>query len=583
MPRDSLPQFDPNPVLDTDITGIFTGPGWTPANVGPAFRSLMALLSSYSIPFVITVSGSVTLTPAQASATLLEFTGTGGTVTIPARSSWGWVRNVTSGSATITTGSPGARTLTVTAGLTTLWICDATNVDTPTFGASLGALPSLTVTGNASVGSLTSLGPVTGGSASFISLSSSGGITAQGSVTGGAVAGFGTAALNSGGAANSGYVSFTDPNGTRRGYIGFGSSTSINIQADGSNGWSVGGAFFNVGPGMQVGGAIYTPQNIRADAVVYCGADLQFYMLPNWGGANGSLINFKNGRYIGKDVNDNFSYVTGGGHFFSGNAFQWNGNNFVLNNGGTYAINITGSAGFASSAGSASSATNAGHAGTADTAGSASTAGTANFANSAGAVDWHNITGDATTLSVTFFNLAANGTLFANNNIQVAGDCNCNRTNANGMITANGGGTAFYAPNGNGIAAGGWFGSDGRWKTGIEDISDKLAIDWVRQGRPRRFTMDLGTESHESAGFIAQEDIAAGRTMPVHWMDSDDPRVAEGDEHSPKGKRAYYDYNSHIAFLTKTVQVLLDRNEAQDHVIQGLLDRVEALEAKVRQ
>jgi hypothetical protein len=132
------------------------------------------------------------------------------------------------------------------------------------------------------------------------------------------------------------------------------------------------------------------------------------------------------------------------------------------------------------------------------------------------------------------------------------------------QVVSDSSGAAFNAPAGYGVSAGGWIGpgSDARWKKDVRSISPEAARAWVQQGHWCRFTMEIGDVSYEMAGVIAQEEIAAGRADLVRWVDSDDPRVAQGDAHSPAGKAAYYNYNDHIAFLTVALRDALDRIEA---------------------
>lgn len=76
MAKTSIQQFSTTASSNTDIDGINVNTGWSPANVGPAFRELMALLASALVPLSMPLSGSsVTLSAAQASAQAIFFTG----------------------------------------------------------------------------------------------------------------------------------------------------------------------------------------------------------------------------------------------------------------------------------------------------------------------------------------------------------------------------------------------------------------------------------------------------------------------------------------------------------------------------
>lgn len=77
MSKNSIQQFSTLASSNTDIVGINVNTGWPPNNVGPAFRTLMALLADSLKPLIIDVTGlgSITLSAAQASAEWIEFQG----------------------------------------------------------------------------------------------------------------------------------------------------------------------------------------------------------------------------------------------------------------------------------------------------------------------------------------------------------------------------------------------------------------------------------------------------------------------------------------------------------------------------
>jgi hypothetical protein len=115
-------------------------------------------------------------------------------------------------------------------------------------------------------------------------------------------------------------------------------------------------------------------------------------------------------------------------------------------------------------------------------------------------------------------------------------------------------GIALDSPSG--ISASGFLAvSDARAKTDINDIMPSEGSDWVRRGRPRTFLM----AGRPSAGFIAQEDIIAGRYAAVSSVSDADPRFADGDGIAAPGKRLIRDYNHDIAYLTAALQDALAR------------------------
>lgn len=97
--------------------------------------------------------------------------------------------------------------------------------------------------------------------------------------------------------------------------------------------------------------------------------------------------------------------------------------------------------------------------------------------------------------------------------------------------------------------------SDGRFKDNVEDITPEDGVDWVMRGRPRKYLLD----GRKATGFIAQEDVAAGRGDAVTMMQSDDPRASESDGVVASGYRLVRDYEMDIAYLTAALQSALAR------------------------
>lgn len=88
MAKDSIQQFSRTAASNTDIAGINVNVGWSPANVGAAFREMMALLASSLVVLQMDLTGltSLTLTAAQGAAQVIQFLGVlpgDCTVTIP--------------------------------------------------------------------------------------------------------------------------------------------------------------------------------------------------------------------------------------------------------------------------------------------------------------------------------------------------------------------------------------------------------------------------------------------------------------------------------------------------------------------
>ena len=108
----------------------------------------------------------------------------------------------------------------------------------------------------------------------------------------------------------------------------------------------------------------------------------------------------------------------------------------------------------------------------------------------------------------------------------------------------------------NGITSGGFFGvSDARLKTDIIDIDPEDGVMWVMSGRPRHYLK----EGKPEAGFIAQEEIAAGRGEAVIQIPDDRPMFAESDGFADAGHRLAMSYENNFAYMTAAMQGMLKR------------------------
>lgn len=116
------------------------------------------------------------------------------------------------------------------------------------------------------------------------------------------------------------------------------------------------------------------------------------------------------------------------------------------------------------------------------------------------------------------------------------------------------------------VSATGFFSvSDRRAKTDIADIEPHAAIDWVKRGRARTFTMG----GVPAAGFVAQEEVERGRHDAVSMHDDARPEYAESDGLVPAGKRLSRNYSYDVAFLTAALQAALTRIEALEAAAAG--------------
>lgn len=226
--------------------------------------------------------------------------------------------------------------------------------------------------------------------------------------------------------------------------------------------------------------------------------------------------------------------------------------NMVASNGGTYSLNITGSAGSVPWSG----VTSKPYAFNQSTDVSSSPTFSEVFISTgpSGAA----ILGSGGMLTINFASghyLQYNngGTFNLTDPLHVAGS----NSGGNPTYALFGGGLApnWAAPVGvlvdNGVQAS-FFGttSDGRAKEGVEEITPEKGIEWIMAGRPVTYTMD----EVRGAGFIAQEDAQTLRALAVTGTESKDSRFAESDGIALPGIRLSRNYTTDIAFLTAALQ-----------------------------
>jgi hypothetical protein len=105
--------------------------------------------------------------------------------------------------------------------------------------------------------------------------------------------------------------------------------------------------------------------------------------------------------------------------------------------------------------------------------------------------------------------------------------------------------------------------SDARSKTDVKEISFEDGCEWVKSGRPCTFLKDGVPE----AGFLAQDDVKAGRWRAIMHTPDEGERYAKGDGVAEDGERLVRNYSTDIAY--------------HEAVIKGLLERIEKLEARL--
>jgi hypothetical protein len=97
--------------------------------------------------------------------------------------------------------------------------------------------------------------------------------------------------------------------------------------------------------------------------------------------------------------------------------------------------------------------------------------------------------------------------------------------------------------------------SDARVKTEVADVSLDDALRFARAMRAKVFMKDGSPD----AGFIAQHAIANDFHRMVVTSETDDPRMAAGDDLSPIGRQLNLNYNHAIAYHHRMIEYLLDR------------------------
>jgi hypothetical protein len=301
--------------------------------------------------------------PDEARPAMLRFTGIpaagGCTVTIPPARRIGLAVDLTSGAQPVklTTGGTGA-VLTLSPGFSVLYDCDGVNVTE--IVAHVSTLPTLNVTGDANVGGnliLTTnarflygkdnagtVRPVIGISTAnttdifgpgagirlwnqaqtIVTLSvdnagntvTNGNLAVVGTLATFGPGGLGTVQLNSGGANNSGYIAFFSPANVRMGYIGFGSGTTININADGTNGWQLGGFSFVVNAPVTINSSATITGQVAGSGRLVAGTGV---IVDNAGGHDGLYWNSFNGyewhSYLETGSNDKITQYRAGGWY----------------------------------------------------------------------------------------------------------------------------------------------------------------------------------------------------------------------------------------------------------------------------
>jgi hypothetical protein len=95
-------------------------------------------------------------------------------------------------------------------------------------------------------------------------------------------------------------------------------------------------------------------------------------------------------------------------------------------------------------------------------------------------------------------------------------------------------------------------GSDRRIKSDIRTIGPHEGQAWLTMSRPVAYTIN----GQPSAGFIAQEQIAAGFGDVYYLTDNPDLKA---DAESPEGKQWVGDTNSRIAYLTAALKAAMER------------------------
>jgi hypothetical protein len=107
--------------------------------------------------------------------------------------------------------------------------------------------------------------------------------------------------------------------------------------------------------------------------------------------------------------------------------------------------------------------------------------------------------------------------------------------------------------------------SDERVKEDIEPIPPNEGLRFVREIGAKTYRHDGAL----SAGFVAQDVIRKGFQRMVVVSDSDDPRVAAGDDVSPAGRRLNLNYDNATAYQQAALGALLNMiEEMQDEIAE---------------
>lgn len=342
------------------------------------------------------------------------------------------------------------------------------------------------------------------------------------------------------------YLYWTDGAGNVRGLTtgSAGSNVAGNLTVTGS--LNVAGPI--TGASMGLSGNSTVAGTSTTDGITFFGISGNFYANPNNSG--NQQLSFASGQYIQYVPGTGFQWVTSGSATIQSTGLTVasslavngpltvQGAAPVLNNGGSYAISVTGSA---------------------------------------GSVPFSGISG-VSSATPTFATLQTSGGIIVGAGLQVTGGINLSGVvDATGSTTLSGTGCYVTQPSVATVptawtfgcsftAAGAYSGSgyftasDARAKEGVEEITAEQAHDWIKRGRPVTFRWKDG--SRQAAGFIAQEDYIAGRGEALVPVPDDRPEYAESDGVVAPGYRLTRDYNHDVAYLTKALQDVLRRLEA---------------------
>ena len=534
----------------------------------------------------------------QARSYVQNYTGalTGNcTVTMPNVPKIGWAINSTTGgrSVILTTGVGTTLSVPNDAGYHWYMVDGAGNVSAPTFTYPALNIASLAVTGNATVGGTLTIAGAT-------------------NLNGGAVL------------PNNGFLNGKDTSGASHPMLFYGTDNTTHLVVGTSGHLQIQSA--NLGLALidlSAGGILiennaafgsYTTTGAAA-AMLYFGGDNNVYARAGTGG------NFVVTDSTGTN---GWMYLTSGGGVL-------HGSNIVTANGGTWAINITGSAAYATSAGSASSVAwgnisgipgicyNNGGTYAINVSGSAATANTANYANSAGSansvawgnvsgipnlcynnggtyginitgtsgatnyVDWNNIgnkPGAITSYAVNMNQYVRTIDVVSFSSVNAVsgtgGSAGGWQMNPNGTGSFNGGtNVGFYAGGLDMMAQRFIAASDGRLKTDLEPLTAETAwrfIDaapvYLYQKRDKH-----GSFSYE-VGVIAQDVLPVLPHVLFESLDPDMPAERYGRE-GPEGKR--YDIQNNVSGLIAMAAI-----KDLKQTIADLMDEIEGLKRRLK-